>query len=324
MSGPDVTYVVNRNINFTNVCYTGCRFCAFAQRRTDADAYTLSLDEIAARSSEAVAAGATEVCLQGGIDPALPGRVYADIAAAVKRAEPSLHVHAFSPMEVMNGVARTGLSIEDFLLGLKEAGVDSLPGTAAEILDDDVRWVLTKGKLPTSQWIEVVTTAHRVGLPTTSTMMYGHVDHPGHWVAHLQTLARVQRETGGFTEFVPLPFVHQSSPIYLAGVARPGPTARDNRAVHAVARIMLHGLVDHVQCSWVKLGPEQCTAVLDGGVDDLGGTLMEETISRMAGSTHGSAREVRELHAMAALAGRPARQRTTLYGRPAASAGRRA
>jgi FO synthase len=312
--GDTVTYVVNRNINFTNICYTGCRFCAFAQRKTDADAYSLSLDEIATRARIALDVGATEVCMQGGIDPEMPGTAYFDIARAVKRAAPSLHVHAYSPMEVMNGVARTGLSIEEFLVAAKEAGVDSLPGTAAEILDDDVRWVLTKGKLPTSQWVEVVTTAHRVGLPTTSTMMYGHVDHPGHWVTHLQTLAGIQRETGGFTEFVPLPFVHQSSPIYLAGVARPGPSVRDNRAVHAMARILLHGLVPNIQTSWVKLGPEQLAAVLNGGVNDLGGTLMEETISRMAGSTNGSRKERAELEAMAHAVGRPARQRTTGYG----------
>jgi FO synthase len=313
--GDEVTYVVNRNINFTNICYTGCRFCAFAQRKTDADAYTLSLEEIATRARIAVEVGATEVCMQGGIDPEMPGTAYFDIARAVKDAEPSLHVHAYSPMEIMNGVARTGLSVKEFLSAAKEAGVDSLPGTAAEILDDDVRWVLTKGKLPTSAWIDVVTTAHAVGLPTTSTMMYGHVDHPGHWATHLEVLANIQAETGGFTEFVPLPFVHQSSPIYLAGVARPGPTVRDNRAVHAVARIRLHGLIDNIQCSWVKLGPDQCTQVLGGGVNDLGGTLMEETISRMAGSTNGSRKEVHELEAMAALAGRPARQRTTGYQR---------
>ncbi len=312
--GDEVTYVINRNINFTNICYTGCRFCAFAQRKTDPDAYSLSLDEIAVRASEAVAVGATEVCLQGGIDPELPGTAYFDIARAIKTAEPSLHVHAFSPMEIMNGVTRTGLSIAEFLMAAREAGVDSLPGTAAEILDDDVRWILTKGKLPTAQWIEVVTTAHGLGIPTTSTMMYGHVDHPGHWVNHLRTLADIQRDTGGFTEFVPLPFVHQSSPIYLAGVARPGPTVRDNRAVHAVARIMLHGLIDNIQCSWVKLGPDACSQVLEGGVNDLGGTLMEETISRMAGSTHGSRKDVAELEAMARMVGRPARQRTTTYG----------
>ena len=313
--GDTVTYVVNRNINFTNVCYTGCRFCAFAQRKTDADAYSLSFDEIQTRAREAVALGATEVCIQGGIDPELPGTTYADIARAVTEAAPELHIHAFSPMEVMNGVARTGLSIREFLLSLREAGVDSLPGTAAEILDDDVRWILTKGKLPTSQWIEVVTTAHDVGLRTTSTMMYGHVDQPAHWVQHLKVIAEIQRSTDGFTEFVPLPFVHQSSPIYLAGVARPGPTARDNRAVHAMARIMLHGLVDNIQCSWVKLGPPLVEQVLSGGVNDLGGTLMEETISRMAGSTNGSSRDREELEAIAEAAGRPAQQRTSLYGR---------
>jgi FO synthase len=312
--GDEVTFVVNRNINFTNVCYTGCRFCAFAQRRTDADAYSLSLDEVSARAAEAWDVGATEVCMQGGIDPALPGTAYLDLARAVKAGAPGLHLHAFSPMEVVNGAARMAVSIEEFLLAAREAGVDSLPGTAAEILDDDVRWVLTKGKLPTAQWVDVMTTAHRLGIPTTSTMMYGHVDQPHHWVAHLRLLRDLQAETGGFTEFVPLPFVHTSAPIYLAGVARPGPTARDNRAVHAVARLLLHGRIDHIQCSWVKLGPEQCGQVLAGGVDDLGGTLMEETISRMAGSQYGSRKSVEELEAMVRAAGRTPRQRTTTYG----------
>jgi len=312
--GDDVTYVVNRNINFTNVCYTGCRFCAFAQRRTDADAYSLSLEEVGQRAAEAWDVGATEVCMQGGIDPQLPGSAYLDLARAVKAAAPGLHLHAYSPMEVVNGAARMSLSIEEFLRAAREAGVDSLPGTAAEILDDDVRWVLTKGKLPTAQWVEVVTTAHRLGIPTTSTMMYGHVDTPAHWAAHLLLLRDLQDRSGGFTEFVPLPFVHTSAPLYLAGVARPGPTARDNRAVHAVARLLLHGRIDHIQCSWVKLGPEQCGRVLRGGVDDLGGTLMEETISRMAGSSYGSRRSVEELEAMVVAAGRTPRQRTTTYG----------
>ena len=217
-------------------------------------------------------------------------------------------------MEVVNGAARMQLSIGEFLSAAAEAGVDSLPGTAAEILDDEVRWVLTKGKLPTSQWIEVVTTAHRLGLPTTCTMMYGHVDEPRHWAAHLVLLRELQAQTGGFTEFVPLPFVHTSAPIYLAGLARPGPTLRDNRAVHAVARLVLHGRIDHVQCSWVKLGPEQCGRVLAGGVDDLGGTLMEETISRMAGSLHGSRKSVQDLEQLIRAAGRTPRQRTTTYG----------
>ncbi|HEY0904158.1 MAG TPA: 5-amino-6-(D-ribitylamino)uracil--L-tyrosine 4-hydroxyphenyl transferase CofH, partial [Marmoricola sp.] len=298
--GDEVTYVVNRNINFTNVCYVGCRFCAFAQRRTDADAYSLSLDEVADRAAEAWDLGATEVCMQGGIDPELPATAYFDLVSAVKQRVPDMHVHAFSPMEVVNGVARTGLSIEDFLIKAREAGLGSLPGTAAEILDDEVRWVLTKGKLPTRTWIEVVSTAHRVGIPTTSTMMYGHVDNPRHWVNHLRVLSRIQDETGGFTEFVPLPFVHTSAPIYLAGVARPGPTLRDNLAVHAMARILLHGRIRNIQTSWVKLGVEGTRAMLQAGANDVGGTLMEETISRMAGSEHGSAKTVAELEEIGA------------------------
>ncbi|MEV1246824.1 bifunctional FO biosynthesis protein CofGH [Nonomuraea sp. NPDC050022] len=314
--GDEVTYVVNRNINFTNVCYTGCRFCAFAQRRTDADAYTLSLDQVADRAEEAWRAGATEVCMQGGIHPDLPGTAYFDLAKAVKARTPGMHVHAFSPMEVINGASRTNLSIEDWLHAAKEAGVDSLPGTAAEILDDDVRWVLTKGKLPTKEWIDVITTAHRVGIPTTSTMMYGHVDTHVHWVRHIKLIRRLQEESGGFSEFVLLPFVHTSSPIYLAGVARPGPTAQENRAVHALARILLHGAISNIQCSWVKLQDDLCHQVLQGGVNDLGGTLMEETISRMAGSENGSYKTISELRAMVEVTGRPVRQRTTEYGRP--------
>src|SRR5580698_8141230 len=316
VNGDDVTFVVTRNINFTNVCYTGCRFCAFAQRRTDADAYTLSLDQIGDRAEEAWAAGATEVCMQGGIHPDLPGTAYFDIAAEVKRRCPDLHVHAFSPMEVMNGAARTGLPVREWLVRAREAGVGSLPGTAAEILDDDVRWVLTKGKLPAADWIEVVSTAHDLGIPTTATMMYGHVDAPHHWVGHLRVIRGIQERTGGFTEFVLLPFVHTSSPIYLAGLARPGVTRRENRAVHAVSRIMLHGAIGSIQCSWVKLGDELCRDVLNGGVNDLGGTLMEETISRMAGADNGSFKTISDLRAITEPLGRPLRQRTTLYGSP--------
>ncbi|MGW0801782.1 bifunctional FO biosynthesis protein CofGH [Nonomuraea sp. NPDC002799] len=315
--GDEVTYVVNRNINFTNVCYTGCRFCAFAQRRTDADAYTLSLDQVADRAQEAWEAGATEVCMQGGIHPDLPGTAYFEIAKAVKERTPGMHVHAFSPMEVINGASRTNLSIEDWLHAAKEAGVDSIPGTAAEILDDDVRWVLTKGKLPTKEWVDVITTAHKVGIPTTSTMMYGHVDNHLHWVRHIKLIRRIQEETGGFSEFVLLPFVHTSSPIYLAGVARPGPTAQENRAVHALSRILLHGAIKNIQCSWVKLQDDLCRQVLQGGVNDLGGTLMEETISRMAGSENGSYKTISELREMVEVSGRPVRQRTTEYGVPA-------
>ncbi|WP_433474456.1 bifunctional FO biosynthesis protein CofGH [Spirillospora sp. CA-142024] len=312
--GDDVTYVVTRNVNFTNVCYTGCRFCAFAQRRTDADAYTLSLSQVGERVDQAWEAGATEICMQGGIHPDLPGTAYFDLAREVKRRAPDIHLHSYSPMEVVNGASRTDLSIREWLEAAKEAGVDSLPGTAAEILDDDVRWVLTKGKLPTDQWIEVVTTAHEIGIPTTSTMMYGHVDTPAHWVAHIKLLRSIQERTGGFSEFVLLPFVHHNSPIYLAGLARPGPTVRENVAVHALARILLHGAISNIQTSWVKMGDEMCTRVLQGGVNDLGGTLMEETISRMAGSENGSFKPISELETIAARAGRPARQRTTLYG----------
>ena len=314
--GDDVTYVVTRNINFTNVCYTGCRFCAFAQRRTDADAYTLSLTQVADRAGEAWQAGATEVCMQGGIHPDLPGAAYFDLAAEVKRRCPQIHVHAFSPMEVMNGASRTGLSVREWLARAREAGVDSLPGTAAEILDDDVRWVLTKGKLPAAAWIDVITTAHDLGMRTTATMMYGHVDTPAHWVAHLRVIRGIQERTGGFTEFVLLPFVHASSPIYLAGLARPGPTRRENRAVHALSRLLLHGAVSNIQCSWVKLGDEACRATLAGGVNDLGGTLMEETISRMAGSENGSYKTISQLAAMVAPTGRPMKQRTTTYQDP--------
>ncbi|MFC4947070.1 bifunctional FO biosynthesis protein CofGH [Pseudonocardia sp. GCM10023141] len=316
VNGDDVTYVVNRNINFSNVCYVGCRFCAFAQRERDADAFRLSLDEVASRAVEAAELGATEVCMQGGIDPQLPITFYADLVRAVKAAVPGMHVHAFSPMEIVSAAAKAGVSIAEWLTELRDAGLGSIPGTAAEILDDEIRWILTKGKLPAAQWLEVVGTAHRLGVPSSSTMMYGHVDEPRHWLGHLRTLAALQDETGGFTEFVPLPFVHTNSPIYLAGIARPGPTERDNRAVHAFARLGLHGRIDHIQCSWVKLGDEVSTQILQGGADDMGGTLMEETISRMAGSENGSARTVAELTAIAEKAGRPVRQRSTTYKEP--------
>ncbi|MBA0053300.1 7,8-didemethyl-8-hydroxy-5-deazariboflavin synthase [Streptomyces sp. AJS327] len=312
--GEAVTYIVTRNINFTNVCYTGCRFCAFAQRRTDADAYTLSLSQVADRAEQAWDVGAVEVCMQGGIHPDLPGTAYFDIARAVRERVPGMHVHAFSPMEVVNGAARTGLSIREWLTEAKEAGLGSLPGTAAEILDDEVRWILTKGKLPAATWVEVVRTAHELGLRTSSTMMYGHVDQPRHWLAHLRLLAGIQRETGGFTEFVTLPFIHTNAPVYLAGIARPGPTTRDNRAVTAMARLLLHPHIPNIQTSWVKLGAEGAAEMLQSGANDLGGTLMEETISRMAGSSYGSYRSVRDLTAIADAAGRPSRPRTSLYG----------
>ncbi|AGZ39421.1 FO synthase [Actinoplanes friuliensis DSM 7358] len=315
VNGDDVTYVVNRNINFSNVCYVGCRFCAFAQREKDADAYRLSVEQVADRAEEAWKDGATEVCMQGGIDPKMPITAYADLVRAVKSRVPGMHVHAFSPMEIVTGAAKAGVSVRDWLTELHEAGLDTIPGTAAEILDDDVRWVLTKGKLPASAWIDVVTTAHQVGIRSSSTMMYGHVDHPRQWLGHFRVLAGIQDTTGGFTEFVGLPFIHTNAPIYLAGIARPGPTWRENRVVHAMARILLHGRIGNIQCSWVKLGDEGTVAMLNGGCNDLGGTLMEETISRMAGSEHGSARTVAQLKELAASAGRPAAERTTVYGR---------
>ncbi|GAA1816777.1 bifunctional FO biosynthesis protein CofGH [Planosporangium flavigriseum] len=311
--GDDITYVVNRNINFTNVCYVGCRFCAFAQRERDADAYRLSVEQVADRAEEAWKLGATEVCMQGGIDPKMPVSTYPELIKTIKQRVPRIHVHAFSPMEIVTAAAKAGVSVREWLTELRAAGLDTIPGTAAEILDDEVRWVLTKGKLPAATWIEVVTTAHELGIRSSSTMMYGHVDNPRHWLGHLRTLARVQDRTGGFTEFVGLPFVHNNAPIYLAGIARPGPTWRDNRAVHAMARVLLHGRIANIQCSWVKLGDSGTVALLRGGANDLGGTLMEETISRMAGSEHGSARTIEQLRQIAADAGRTARQRSTTY-----------
>jgi FO synthase len=313
--GDEVTYVVNRNINFTNVCYTGCRFCAFAQREVDAESYTLSLGEVADRAQEAWEYGATEVCIQGGLHPSLPGDFYFRILDAIKTRTPGIHIHAFSPMEVLNGATRLGISFREFLVECKERGLGTIPGTAAEILDDEVRWVLTKGKLPADSWEEVVKTAHSLGLRSSSTIMYGHVDAPPHWVAHIRRIGRIQEDTGGFTEFVPLPFVWQNSPIYLAGKARPGPTFDENRRMHAVARILLDGLIPNVQVSWVKMGMEYCQAILQGGANDFGGTLMEETISRMAGAEWGIRKEPEEFVQAINEIGRVPAERTTTYGR---------
>jgi FO synthase len=313
--GEEVTYVVNRNINFTNVCYTGCRFCAFAQREVDPESYTLSLEEVADRAQEAWEYGATEVCIQGGLHPSLPGDFYFRILDAIKARTPDLHIHAFSPMEVLNGSSRLGISFREFLEECKSRGLGTIPGTAAEILDDEVRWVLTKGKLPADSWEEIVATAHSLGIRSSSTIMYGHVDAPPHWVSHIRRLARIQDRTGGFTEFVPLPFVHQNAPIYLAGKARPGPTLEDNRRMHAVARILLDGRIPNVQVSWVKMGMEYCTSILQGGANDFGGTLMEETISRMAGSEWGVRKEPEDFIRAIREIGRVPAERTTTYGR---------
>jgi FO synthase len=311
--GDDVTYVVNRNINFTNVCYVGCRFCAFAQREVDPESYTLTLEEVAERVREAAAWGATEVCMQGGIHPDLPGSFYFDLLDAVKAAAPEIHVHAFSPMEILNGSAKLGVSFREFLEECRRHGLGTIPGTAAEILDDDVRWVLTKGKLPADAWEEIVRTAHALGIRSSSTIMYGHVDAPPHWVFHIRRLARIQRDTGGFTEFVPLPFVHQNAPIYLAGKARPGATFEESRRMHAIARILLDGVIHNVQVSWVKLGVEASQVILRGGANDFGGTLMEETISRMAGAEWGIRMEPHELDDAIRAIGRRPVQRTTTY-----------
>ena len=313
--GDDVTYVVNRNINFTNVCYVGCRFCAFAQREMDAESYTLTLAEVADRAEEAWELGATEVCMQGGIHPDLPGSFYFDLLDAVKARTPGMHIHAFSPMEVMNGSTKLGLSYAEFLAEAKQRGLGTIPGTAAEILDDEVRWALTKGKLPADTWEEIVRTAHGLGIRSSSTIMFGHVDAPPHWVGHLRRLARIQADTGGFTEFVPLPFVHQHAPIYLAGKARPGATSAEQLRMHAVARILLDGLIENIQVSWVKMGVEACQTVLRSGANDFGGTLMEETISRMAGAEWGIEMTPDQFDDAIRAIGRTPVVRTTTYER---------
>jgi len=313
--GDEVTYVINRNINFSNVCYVGCRFCAFAQREVDAESYTLTLTEVADRAEEAWGRGATEVCVQGGIHPELPGTFYFDLIEAVKARVPEMHLHAFSPMEVLNGATKLGVSYAEFLTESKARGLGTIPGTAAEILDDEVRWVLTKGKLPADAWEEIVRTAHGLGIRSSSTIMFGHVDAPPHWVAHLRRLARIQADTGGFTEFVPLPFVHRNAPIYLAGKARPGATFEESLRMHAIARILLDGLIPNIQVSWVKLGVDTCQAILQAGANDFGGTLMEETISRMAGAEWGIEMTPDRFDEAILEIGRTPAVRTTTYGR---------
>ena len=317
VNGDAVTYVVNRNINYTNICSYRCSFCAFAKGKASADLrgrpYDLTLDEICRRAEEAWDRGATEVCMQGGIHPSYTGATYLDICRAVKRTVPGLHVHAFSPLEVWQGARTLGLSLEQFLTELKAAGLGTLPGTAAEILDDDVRAVLCPDKLTTGQWLEVLRTAHRVGLRTTSTIMFGHVEGLQHWARHLLRLRELQRETGGITEFVPLPFVHMEAPIYRRGGARRGPTFREAVLMHAVARLALHPLVPNIQVSWVKMGPDGARACLQAGANDLGGTLMDETISRAAGATHGQQMTPAGMDALIGSIGRTARVRTTSY-----------
>jgi FO synthase len=317
VNGEEVTYVINRNINYTNICTHTCSFCAFSKTSSKAGfrdkPYDLDLEEIAQRAREAVAKGATEVCLQGGIHPRYTGETYRSIVRAVKDACPDLHVHAFSPLEVSQGAKTLGLSVRDYLSMLKDEGLGSLPGTAAEILHDDIRQVICPDKLTTQEWLDVVRAAHQVGLPTTSTVMYGHIEGLEHWAAHLLALRRLQAETGGITEFVPLPLVHMEAPMYRRGQSRKGPTWREAVMMHSVARLALHGQIGSIQCSWVKLGVDGAAAVLAAGANDLGGVLMNESISRAAGASHGQELTVDNLADVARAAGRTLRRRTTLY-----------
>jgi len=317
VSGDRVSYVVTRNINYTNVCYFGCRFCAFSKGKTSealrGKPYDLDLGEIVRRSEEAWARGATEVCLQGGIHPAYTGETYLRILGAIKQAIPDMHVHAFSPLEVDQGAATLGLPVREFLTRLKAAGLGSLPGTAAEILDDEVREVLCPDKIRTDRWLEIVRTAHEVGLNTTSTIMFGHIERPVHWARHLLALRDLQEQTGGITEFVALPFVHMEAPMFIRGTSRKGPTYREAVLMHAVARLVLHPLIENIQTSWVKMGAEGVAATLSAGVNDMGGTLMNESITRAAGSEHGQEMPPSAMEALIHGLDREPYQRTTLY-----------
>jgi FO synthase len=322
VNGDTVTYVVTRNVNYTNVCYFRCGFCAFSKGRLAANLrgrpYLVPQDEIVRRAHEAWERGAVEICLQGGIHPGFTGETYLDICRALKAELPELHIHAFSALEVWQGAATLGLSLEDYLGALRDAGLASLPGTAAEVLDDEVRRVICPDKVTTAQWLRVHDVAHRVGLRSTTTVMFGHVDGPRSWARHLLALREQQRRSGGFSEFVPLPFVHMEAPIFLKGRARPGPTFREALLMHAVARLALHPWITNVQASWVKLGIEGAQAVLRAGANDLGGTLMNESISRAAGAEHGQEMPPERMEDAIRAIGRVPRQRTTLYGVPPA------
>jgi FO synthase len=317
VSGDTVRYVVNRNINYTNICYYRCKFCAFSKGKTHealrGAPYDLALEEIVRRSEEAWARGATEVCLQGGIHPDYTGETYLGICRAIKAAVPGMHIHAFSPLEVTQGAATLGLSLTAFLARLKDAGLSTLPGTAAEILDDEVRAIICPDKVNTAQWLDVARAAHALGLRTTSTVMYGHVERPVSWARHLLALRDLQAQTGGFTEFVPLPFVHMEAPMYLRGMARRGPSFREAVLMHAVARLVLHPLIPNIQTSWVKMGPEGAARCLQAGANDLGGTLMNESISRAAGTEHGQEFPPAAMEGLIRSIGRVPEQRDTLY-----------
>src|SRR6266567_1008575 len=311
--GHAITYFVNRNINFTNVCFVGCSFCGFGRGPGAADAYSLSFEEMVRRAQEAWDRGATEVCIQGGLPRDLDGFFYRDLLRAIKRSIPAMHVHAFSPMEIDYGVAKTGMPLRDYLHMMKDEGLGSIPGTAAEILDDRVRKELSPNKLQAARWVEIISAAHKLGIPTTSTMMYGHVEEPADWVRHILLLRAIQKRTGGFTEFVPLGFIHENTRLYRHGRARPGAKREEHLRVHALARVLLHGAIKNLQVSWVKLGFELSLACLNAGANDFSGTLMEENISKAAGATFGEYVSPEEFRAKIRSIGRVPAERTTTY-----------
>jgi 7,8-didemethyl-8-hydroxy-5-deazariboflavin synthase CofH subunit len=312
-AGDVITYVVNRNLNFTNVCIVGCAFCGFSRGPHASDAYFHSTEKLIVKTREAAEHGATEVCIQGGLPRDLDGFYYRDLLRDLKAAVPGIHIHAFSPMEIAYGMEKTGMPLREYLLMLKEAGLGSIPGTAAEILDDSVRSELSPNKLKVAQWVEIIRTAHSLGIPTTSTMMYGHVERPEHWIRHILLLRDIQRETGGFTEFVPLGFIHPNTRLFRIGGARPGSTMREHLLVHALGRILLNGWIRNIQVSWVKLGAEGALACLEAGANDFSGTLMEESISKAAGANHGEFVSPEEFRRLIRSLGRIPAERTTTY-----------
>jgi 7,8-didemethyl-8-hydroxy-5-deazariboflavin synthase CofH subunit len=313
--GNIVTYVVNRNVNFTNICFVGCKFCAFSRGPRESDSYFHSLDDMARKVEEAWGLGATEVCIQGGLPRDLPKFYYRDILRAVKKAVPRMHIHAFSPMEIVYGVELTGMPLADYLSMLRDNGLGTLPGTAAEILDDEIRHILSANKLSSAQWIEVIRTAHQCGIRSTSTMMYGHAEKPEHWVRQMRLLRNIQCETGGFTEFVPLGFVHQNTLLFHQGLARSGPTLAEHLKVHALARVLLAGSINNIQVSWVKLNRQLSQLCLHAGANDYGGTLMEENISREAGATAGQYTSPQDFQHLILETGRIPAERNTTYSR---------
>jgi 7,8-didemethyl-8-hydroxy-5-deazariboflavin synthase CofH subunit len=315
LAGNIVTYVVNRNINFTNICFVGCKFCAFSRGPREEDTYFLTLEQMAKKAREAWDLGATEVCIQGGLPRDLSPYYYRDILRTIKNETPQMHIHAFSPMEIVYGVELTGMSLVDYLAMLRDNGLDTLPGTAAEILDDKVREVLSRNKLTTEQWKEVIRTAHSLDIRSTSTLMYGHLETPEHWVNQLHLFREIQQETGGFTEFVPLGFVHSNTLLFHQGLVRPGPTLAEHLKIHALSRIMLAGSINNIQVSWVKLNRKLSQLCVHAGANDYGGTLMEENISREAGATAGQYTSPEDFQSLILEIGRIPAERNTTYTR---------